>query len=70
MKQVMTVLEDRVPVERLSQLVDMSQRGMPPPTRQIVRGYIVRSQSEPTLWRGISIWRSVEALEESTASLR
>lgn len=61
---VMTVLEATVPVEQHEALQRMFSDGAHHLPSQMVRNYLVRSADDPLLWRGVSVWRSREALEE------
>ncbi|MCC6190881.1 MAG: hypothetical protein IT318_17805 [Anaerolineales bacterium] len=63
-RQIMTVLDARVPPEqwgRLQQLYEAGLNRLPP---QMVRTMLVQSASDRNLWRSISVWRSAEALSE------
>ncbi len=66
---IMTVLEAHVPTEKWAALEAAFRSGnghLPP---QMVQSYLVQSTGDPTLWRGISVWRSREALEEYRRSV-
>jgi quinol monooxygenase YgiN len=65
---IMTVLEAHVEPdqwESLRQAYTSAGSKLPP---QMVETFLVQSTSDPKLWRGISIWRSREALEEYRGS--
>jgi quinol monooxygenase YgiN len=64
---IMTVLEAHVAEERAASLQEAWAAMQRPP--QILQSFLVRSASDPTLWQGISIWRSREALEEYRRSV-
>ena len=61
---VMTVLEARVAKERWSDLRAAYARQTAERPPQMVATYLVQNASDPTLWRGISMWKSRAALEE------
>lgn len=66
---VMTVLEAHVTENQWSTLSQIYRQGnthMPP---QMVQTFLVQSSAEPTLWRGISVWQSREALGEYRRSV-
>ncbi len=68
-KQVMTILEARVAAEQWATLKQAFAEGsshMPP---QMAQMFLVQGTADPTLWQGISIWRSREALEEYRRSV-
>jgi hypothetical protein len=66
---VMTVLEARVAPEQWAALEQAFQQAgdrLPP---QMVESFLVHSTTDPALWRGISLWRSREALDEYRRSV-
>jgi hypothetical protein len=60
---VMTVLEARVPAERLSDVERVFREGMSPLPPDIVESYLVRDTKDPSLFRLTTVWRSMEALQ-------
>lgn len=67
---VMSVLEAVVPADRWSELAALYRKAgerIPP---QMLHAFLVQSATEPTRWRGISIWRSRAALEEYRRSVQ
>lgn len=66
---VMTVLEAHVARDQWEALqrVFASGRDKRPP--QMLQSFLVQSTQDRTLWRGISIWRSREALDEYRRSV-
>ena len=65
---VMTVLEGRVPPDRAPELKRMYEGAGPLPP-QMLQTFLVQNSTDPSVWRGISIWRSREALEEYRRSV-
>ena len=66
---VMTVLEAHVTEDQWLNLAETYRQGnahMPP---QMLQTFLAQSSADPTLWRGISIWRSREALSEYRRSV-
>lgn len=66
---IMTVLEAHVPPERWSELVALYERGAAHLPSQMLRTMLVQGETDRTLWRGISIWRSRAALDEYRRSV-
>ncbi len=64
----MTVLEARVSPDRAAELTRLYEDAGPLPS-QMLRAFLVRSTTDPLVWRGISIWRSRAALEEYRRSV-
>jgi hypothetical protein len=64
----MTVLEARVSPDRAAEL-KRAYDGAGPLPPQMLQAALVQSTTDPTVWRGISIWRSREALEEYRRSV-
>jgi hypothetical protein len=60
---VMSVLEARVPVERLSDVEGVFRAGMSPLPPEIMESYLVRDVKDPSLFRLNTVWRSMEALQ-------
>jgi quinol monooxygenase YgiN len=60
---VMTVLEGTVPPERWEELVRLFQEGGARRPPQMLESFLVQDAADATRWRGISLWRSREALE-------
>ncbi len=68
-RMVMTVLEAHVASdqwETLRKVFSESADHLPP---QMVETLLVQGTADPTLWQGISIWRSRKALEEYRRSV-
>ncbi len=67
---VMTVLEAHVSSQQWKALREAYEAamvdGLPP---QMMQTFLVQSTTDSTLWRGISVWRSREALEEYRRSV-
>ena len=67
---VITELEAHVPADKWDALRqayrDLTTRGLP---SQMVRGVLLQSTTDPTLWRAISTWRSRAALDEYRSSV-
>jgi hypothetical protein len=68
MANVMTVLTAHVPAEKWSEMVSMYQEGSKHKPPQLVQGFLVQSNEDPTYWRTVCIWQSPEALQEYHAS--
>lgn len=66
---VMTVLEGRVPLDRAAELARMFGEGGARRPPQMLQSYLVQDTADPTRWRGISVWRSREALDEYRRSV-
>ncbi len=60
---VMSVLEARVPAERLSDVESVFRAGMSSLPPEIVESYLVRDVKDPSLFRLNTVWRSMEALQ-------
>jgi catechol 2,3-dioxygenase-like lactoylglutathione lyase family enzyme len=67
---VMTVLEARVSEQQWADLVQLYERGASRLPPQMLQTFLVQSDSDRELWRGISIWRSRAALEEYRRSVQ
>ena len=65
---VMTVLEARVPADRLADVEKVFAEGMSPLPPEIVESYLVRDTKDPALFRLTTVWRSQEALQAMRAS--
>jgi len=63
MPMVMTVLEARVPAERLGEVEKVFREGMAPLPPEIVESYLVRDTRDAALFRLTTVWRSLEALQ-------
>ena len=61
---IMTILEAQVASEQWEALQQAWQAQSEQRPAQLVQSFLVQSTTEPTLWRGISIWPSRQALEE------
>src|SRR5512135_2521688 len=66
---IMTVLEAHVREERWAELVAAYESGNQNLPRQMVQTLLAQDTGDPTLWRGISIWHSREALQEYRQSV-
>ena len=66
---VMTILEAHVAPENWAALEQAYQQGSARRPGQMVQSFLVHSTEDPTLWRGISVWRSREALDEYRRSV-
>lgn len=60
---VMSVLEARVPVDRLSDVERVFREGMSNLPPELVESYLVRDTRDPALFRLNTVWRSMEALQ-------
>src|SRR5689334_17358518 len=58
----MTMLEARVPEARLADVDRVFGEGMSPLPPEIVESYLVRDSNDHTLYRLVTVWRSLEAL--------
>jgi hypothetical protein len=65
---IMTVLEARVPDDRLADVEGVFREGMQNLPPQIVESWLVRDANDPSLFRLMTVWRSFEALQELRAS--
>jgi quinol monooxygenase YgiN len=66
----MTVLEADVPADRWSELAEMYRKAGERLPSQMLQAFLVQSSTEPSRWRGISIWRNRAALEEYRRSVQ
>ena len=66
---IMTVLEAHVPPENWSTLGTSYAKGLEHMPAQMVQTFLVHSTSDATLWQGISVWQSREALDEYRKSV-
>lgn len=60
---VMTVLEAKVPAQRLADVERVFREGMSPLPPEIVESYLVRDTKDPSLFRLTTVWQSMEALQ-------
>lgn len=67
-KMVMTVLEARLPRDRVGDIERVFTEGMVQVPPEIVTSFLVRDVDDPTLYRLTTVWRSREALEAMRAS--
>lgn len=65
---VMSVLEARVPMDRLPDVERVFREGMAPLPPEIVESYLVRDIKDPALFRLNTVWRSMEALQATRQS--
>ena len=65
---VMTVLEARVPADRLAEVEKVFREGMSPLPAEIVESFLVRDTKDSGLFRLTTIWRSLEDLQAMRAS--
>lgn len=66
----MTVLEADVAPDRWSELAELYRKAGEHLPSQMLHTFLVQSSTEPSRWRGISIWRSRAALEEYRRSVQ
>lgn len=66
---VMTVLEGHVEPDKWANLQEAFTAGASHLPPQMVQTMLVQSTKDSTLWQGISIWRSREALGEYRKSV-
>ena len=59
---LMTVLEARVPANRLAEVDAVFREGMKGLPEEIVETFLVRDREDPSLFRLTTIWKSMEAL--------
>lgn len=69
MAMVMTVLEAHLEPEKWATLEAAYKSGTSRVPPQMSQTFLVQSTADPTLWRGISVWKSREALEEYRRSV-
>jgi hypothetical protein len=67
---VMTILEAHVAAEQWATLKQTFAEGSKRTPPQMVQMFLVQGTADPTLWQGISVWRSREALEEYRRSVQ
>jgi heme-degrading monooxygenase HmoA len=60
---VMTVLEARVPTERLADVERVFREGMSNVPAEINETYLVRDTNDPSLFRLNTVWRSMQDLQ-------
>ena len=68
-KMVLTVLTAHIASEQwaaLRKVFSESSARLPP---QMVQTFLIQGTDDPTLWQGISVWRSREALSEYRRSV-
>jgi quinol monooxygenase YgiN len=65
---VMTVLEARVPADRVADVEKVFHDGMSPLPAEIVESFLVRDTKDPALFRLTTVWRSAEDLQAMRAS--
>ena len=61
---IMTVLQANIEPENWLTLQDAYKAGTRHLPEQMIESYLVQSNEDPTLWRGIAIWRSRAEFEE------
>ncbi|WIG59021.1 MAG: hypothetical protein OJF49_001768 [Ktedonobacterales bacterium] len=66
---VMTVLEAHVAHEQWPTLQSAFNQSSSRLPSQMVQTFLVQSADDPTLWRGISVWHSRDALDEYRRSV-
>jgi quinol monooxygenase YgiN len=69
MNMIMTVLKAHVEHEKWATLEEAYKSGTTRIPPQMSQTFLVQSAANPTLWRGISVWKSREALEEYRRSV-
>lgn len=68
-RMIITVLEAHVAKEKCAQLTKIfSDLGEHLPS-QIVHSWLLQSESDPTIWRAMSLWKSRAALQEYRRSV-
>lgn len=65
----MTILEGRVTPEQATALQAANEKGIGQLPPQMYETFLARSVDDPAVYRGISIWKSREALEEYRRSV-
>ncbi len=66
---IMTVLEAHVEQAQWPGLVAAYEQGNKNLPAQMVQTFLVQDRADRTLWRGISVWHSWEALQEYRQSV-
>ena len=66
---VMTILEAHVAPDKSAALQAAFEHGRNRLPSQMVETFLVRDRGDITLWRGISVWKSIGALDEYRASV-
>jgi hypothetical protein len=61
---LMTVLQANIARENWTTLKDAYNAGMRHIPEQMIESFLVQSDEDPTLWRGVAIWRSRADFEE------
>ncbi len=61
---VITVLEAHVAPEQWDALKEAYQAGAANLPPQMVETFLLQSAKDPTLWQGVSVWKSRAALDE------
>ena len=61
---IMTVLQANIEPENWLALQDAYKAGTRHLPEQMIESFLVQSNEDPTLWRGIAIWRSRAEFEE------
>jgi hypothetical protein len=61
---LMTVLQANIEPENWAALKDAYKAGTRHLPEQMTESFLVQSNEDPTLWRGIAIWRSRAEFEE------
>ena len=66
---VITVLEAHVAQDHWETLKHTYQAGVSNLPPQLSETFLLQSTADPTLWQGVSLWKSREALEEYRRSV-
>lgn len=66
---VITVLEAHVAQDQWETLKRIFQEGASHLPSQMNETFLIQSTADPTLWQGVSCWKSREALEEYRRSV-
>jgi quinol monooxygenase YgiN len=66
----MVVLEAHVAPDQWAKLREAFQADVAHMPLQMMHAFLVQSATDPTLWRGVSIWDSSEALQEYRSSVQ
>ncbi len=64
---VITILEAHVAPENVKALERSYKSGIKSKPPQLIQSFLIRSATDPTLWRIITVWESREALDEMRA---
>lgn len=68
--QVMTVLEGHVAADQWAALTEGFARIANQRPAELAANYLVQSTSDPTLWRTVGVWSSMQAFEAFRAAVQ